>query len=168
MQPMQREFWQLREFEKVRKLKTNNLTVYEYFLLCRHSLKQHYIRKSKLHECYCGSVYKNKLAFLRHQTGHFEENISCEVCKRILTSDGFERHWRIHHLKALGPPKMAIKSSNTDEKSKSYSFLSFGILFISAFIISVMILNQEGPFICDKCGVELIDRMAFFEHLKQK
>lgn len=31
-----------------------------------------------------------------------------------------------------------------------------------------MIVNHDGPFICDKCGEELIDRVAFFEHLDQK
>lgn len=31
-----------------------------------------------------------------------------------------------------------------------------------------MILNVNGPFICDKCGLEVPTRIAFFEHLEQE
>lgn len=103
-----------------------------------------------------------------HRKNHFEEKICCEVCKRIITGEGFERHWRLNHLKDHGSPKMKARASLGKEKSKE-TFLINSILFVTlVFSILVMIVNHDGPFICDKCGEKIIDRIAFFEHLKRE
>lgn len=114
MRPMRRDFWKSRKFENVSKWSVVGSCSNIFF--CRHSLKQHY--KSKLYECYCGLVYKNRDSIRQHQTGHFKENILCEVCKKVLTHNGFERHWRIHHLKELGPAKAKIQTAVGKEKGE--------------------------------------------------
>lgn len=164
MQTLWQDFYKSQEFNEVRNF-SYTLSVLKMNISFRHWLEQHTNRT--LHECQCGAAFSGRAGLEYHQINHFEEKVTCEVCKNVVTATGVDRHWRLYHLEALGPAKKKVIATEPKERRK-YSDLQRVELLNSFPIISVMILNHDGPFICDQCGSELYDRIAFFKHLEQK
>lgn len=98
--------------QKCKKISKHQNIIKNFFH--RHLLKNH--NKQRIFECVCGRVYSTRSSFYRHKESHFEEKVRCEICYRIICGDGFERHWRLNHLKDRVPLKMERFSSK--EKSK--------------------------------------------------